>query len=384
MAIVFGTSADETISTAQGVTEDADLVFGLAGKDIIFGNGGDDVLKGGDGPDVLNGGANDDNLIGGLAADELHGGDGSDTADYTDSAHWVQVDLGAGLGKFGTADGDTYDSIENVNGSSGSDGLYGNDRSNVLRGLDGSDVLYGFGGPDTLDGGYGDDFLRSGSGADRLIGGEGRDTADYWLSPVGVEIWLETGVGYYGDAAGDTFDGVEDLIGSPFDDDLWGDEADNHFSGESGQDILKGFDGADRLDAGHGPDTLVGGTGHDQLLGGKDIDTMEGGADGDEFIWVNENEVGDNPASADKITDFDIAQGDVIDLSAVDANIPMAGDQAFTFIGMNPLSATPGQVNYYHAGGNTYIQFQTGTTADPEGVICLTGIHNPQASWFVL
>ena len=51
---------------------------------------------------------------------------------------------------------------------------------------------------------------------------------------------------------------------------------------------------------------------------------------------------------------------------------------------MAAFSGTPGEVRYYHADGNTFIEMQTGTSADVEGVIRLNGIHAPEASWFVL
>ena len=51
---------------------------------------------------------------------------------------------------------------------------------------------------------------------------------------------------------------------------------------------------------------------------------------------------------------------------------------------MAAFSGTPGEINYTHSGGNTYIQLQTGTVADVEGVIRLDGIVTPEASWFML
>ena len=84
------------------------------------------------------------------------------------------------------------------------------------------------------------------------------------------------------------------------------------------------------------------------------------------------------------ITDFNFAEGDRIDLCGIDADVYAAGNQAFTFIGAAAFSGTPGEINYYHSGGNTYIQLQTGTSADVEGVIRLDGIVTPEASWFVL
>jgi Ca2+-binding RTX toxin-like protein len=86
-----------------------------------------------------------------------------------------------------------------------------------------------------------------------------------------VVTWID-GSGTLGDASGssvkaqifsfsadetDTLTGVENLIGSNFDDSLTGDA------------------GANRLDGGLGDDLLVGGLGNDQLIGGGGIDTAD-------------------------------------------------------------------------------------------------------------
>jgi serralysin len=82
--------------------------------------------------------------------------------------------------------------------------------------------------------------------------------------------------------------------------------------------------------------------------------------------------------------DFNVAEGDRMDLSGVDADIYAAGNQAFRFIGNAAFSGTPGEINYVHQNGETLIQMQTGTSADAEGVIRIPGIVTPEASWFVL
>jgi Ca2+-binding RTX toxin-like protein len=51
----------------------------------------------------------------------------------------VSVNLATGRGFGGTAEGDTYVSIENVYGSSFNDTITGNDGANELYGLDGND-----------------------------------------------------------------------------------------------------------------------------------------------------------------------------------------------------------------------------------------------------
>jgi serralysin len=102
------------------------------------------------------------------------------------------------------------------------------------------------------------------------------------------------------------------------------------------------------------------------------------------FVWGSTSHTGATATTADVVADFNRGQGDRVDLSGIDANIVASGNQAFTFIGTAAFSGAPGQLRYVHSGGNTFIEMQTGTSADVEGVIRLNGIHTPDASWFVL
>ncbi|MCR9140392.1 MAG: hypothetical protein NXI27_30825, partial [Alphaproteobacteria bacterium] len=82
-----------------------------------------------------------------------------------------------------------------------------------VMGTDGNDVLSGGDGNDTLDGGAGDDILDGGAGEDVLIGGEGSDTADYSRSLSDLVVDLGNLLNNAGDAAGDSFDSIENVIG---------------------------------------------------------------------------------------------------------------------------------------------------------------------------
>ncbi|MFE1597361.1 calcium-binding protein [Methylobacterium sp. ID0610] len=90
----------------------------------------------------------------------------------------------------------------------------GND---TLTGTSGADQVRGLAGDDTLNGGAGDDTLIGGAGRDRLVGGAGRDTASYATATAAVTLDLKTGH-HTGDAAGDTFEGIEAILGSSFND----------------------------------------------------------------------------------------------------------------------------------------------------------------------
>jgi Ca2+-binding RTX toxin-like protein len=81
-----------------------------------------------------------------------------------------------------------------------------------------------------------------------------------------------------------------------------------------------------------GNDTLTGGNGNDTLTGGANVDTMTGGAGNDTFTFSSITDSGNGGATPDVITDFD-DNADVINLSAIDANTTVAGNQAFIWIG---------------------------------------------------
>jgi Ca2+-binding RTX toxin-like protein len=379
MAIVKGTTGNDWINASDGVTNDADIIYGYDGNDVIFGMGGNDLLKGGGG------------------ADWLDGGEGFDTASYSDSAQAVQIYLHLGIVQGGTADGDTLVSIENLTGSNYGDILSGDDGSNVLNGLAGDDMLFGRGGADTLNGGNGNDILVGGAGADTLNGGSGFDEVEYLNSPTGVYVSLQSGKGSSGDAQGDQLIGIESIYGSTYDDWLVGDDDANCLWGDGGADVIYGYGGDDSIYGHNGTDWLYGmdgidfisgGPGADHIRGGLGDDTLWGGSGADIFLWSSaaeaEYDLANLGCSTDHICDFNHTEGDVIDLSAIDANENVTGNQGFTFIDTAAFSGNPGEINYFYDGGDTYIQLQTDASPDVEGMIRLVGIHTPDASWFML
>jgi Ca2+-binding RTX toxin-like protein len=296
MAYIVGTDKDDTIEWTDGVTHQSDTIVAGAGDDTVYGLGGNDTL------------------VGGAGADRLDGGTGQDRASYKFSPSGIYVNLEAGRGSGGDAEGDILVSIEDVAGSHHDDLLIGNGGQNFLFGDLGNDTLKGGGGDDWLFGQWGNDIVKGGDGEDGVYGEDGNDSL---------------------------------------------------------------FGGADN-------DMLFGGSGNDVLNGGAGYDELSGGADADRFVWSHAGDTGPTAATADFIWDFDFAEGDRIDLGAIDADVYAAGNQAFTFIGDAAFSGTPGEVRYYHAGGDTYIEMQTGTSPDVEGVVRIFGIVTPEAGWFVL
>jgi serralysin len=168
----------------------------------------------------------------------------------------------------------TGNEVANVlTGNGGADNLYGGDGGDTLNGDAGTDTLKGGAGADTLNGGADNDSLKGGGGADALNGGAGSDTADYAFSSA-VTVTLGA-VGAGGDAAGDTYNSIENVSGSAEGDTITGDGNDNILTGGAGNDTLTGGGGADTLYGGDDNDTLNGGSGFDFLYGGNGNDTIQ-------------------------------------------------------------------------------------------------------------
>ena len=189
-----------------------DLLAGTAANNVLSGWAGNDTLIGRAGDDRLYGYIGNDWLDGGVGADVLDGGVGDDWISYAASSAGVTANLTTNMGSGGEAQGDTYVSIENIEGSAFADVMTGNTANNSLWGNAGNDVLVGREGDDQLLGGDGHDGLRGGAGADFLDGGAGVDTIYYQESSAGVTAYLTAGLvigfdaeGFGGDAEGDTY-----------------------------------------------------------------------------------------------------------------------------------------------------------------------------------
>jgi Ca2+-binding RTX toxin-like protein len=258
------TAADlvlSTVATNDTLTTTGNaLLFGGLGNDRLTGQGD---LFGEQGNDTLSGAV--------INASLFDGGDGADSIAHT-----------------GTT------SFHRLSGGAGADTLQ-----------DGSARTYLFGG-------IGNDVLIGGAGNDTMDGGAGLDWASYAnaTAPVVVRLW--SGFGSAGDALSDQLIGIENLLGSDYDDTL---------AGDAGANWLKG---------GFNFDSLSGGAGNDTIEGGERADTLRGGSGADVFRYAM---LDDGPTGAfDTILDF-VSGVDKIDLSALDANIGTVADDPFVFIG---------------------------------------------------
>jgi Ca2+-binding RTX toxin-like protein len=382
----------------------ADDIVGGPGVDEIYGGVGDDSLYGADGLDYVYGGEGDDIIGASPGRDFLDGGEGVDMLQLSFLSSFEHLRFNfqphSGGTAFRLSEGGRAVGFERINisggsgldtliGGAGDDQIRGWQSNDMLYGRDGNDFLIGDNGRDVVDGGRGNDFVTGNGDSDTLIGGLGDDTliggtnsdlftgddllegglgADtfragkgrtditYANGRTGVYVDFSLGVGFGGEAQGDRLgDGNSGiirgrLIGTAFDDYL------------VGGNLQFGGEGDDRL-------TIIDG-----------VHESHGGAGADTFALRFTNAF---YGTAAVIMDFNRAEGDRIDLSAVDAR-PALGFQTFRFIGGDAFSGRPGELRYELTDQGTRVEFQM--DADPEGDfwIFLSGVHALEASDFGL
>jgi Ca2+-binding RTX toxin-like protein len=278
-----------------------DRMSGGKGNDTLNARAGGDSLFGGDGNDILDGGANNDSLAGDAGNDVLLGGLNADTL----------------------SGGDGNDSL---GGGTENDFLNGDKGLDTLIGDAGNDVLLGGLNADTLSGGDGNDTLAGNAHSDAMSGGAGNDLL-------------------YGDDPGSASYGTDRLFG------------------DDGADTLFGFAGTDLLLGGAGNDQLFGGEHDDRLWGEAGADTLLGGTGADRFHFRTAAD--SNVDAPDQVADFSRGQGDLLDLSGVDASTLVLGNQVFAFIGAAAFAlGVAGQVRATDQGGGVFlVEAETGGDA---------------------
>ncbi|MCO6414653.1 M10 family metallopeptidase C-terminal domain-containing protein [Siccirubricoccus sp. KC 17139] len=162
-----------------------------------------------------------------------------------------------------------------------------------------------------------------------------------------------------------------------FNDTIDGHDGNDQLSGLGGDDVLLGGDGNDTLNGGDGADTLIGSDGtdlligggrSDSLLGGDGEDTLTGGGGTDTLVGGDSDDIFHFTALADSMVTvpdrvLDLAAGDKIDISAIDANSNSDGDQAFQQVAAFTHSAGEFTLTYDASTNTTTALFDaTGDT----------------------
>ncbi len=398
------------------------------------GNGAANSVTGGAGADTLSGAAGDDTLDGGAGIDQLAGGLGNDVYIINAGIDTITELAGEGTDSVRTAlsaftlaaevENLTYTGTVAFTGT-------GNGGDNIIAGAGANDTLSGGAGNDSLDGSTGDDSLIGGIGDDTYIidaaldgvveaVGEGTDTIRATVASVTMAANTEVLV----------FTGGGNFTGT-------GNADNNTITGGAGADLLDGRAGSDSMTgglgndvyvvdvatdvvlelAGEGTDTIrtdlasltlaaevenltytgagsftgtgnalanviMGGAGADTLTGGGGVDTLTGGLGGDSFVLVA---LADSPvATPVTISDFLAAQGDRIDLTAIDANSTIAGDDAFTFIGAALFSNVAGQLRIQTVGADLQVLGDVDGDGAADFAITLTSLATLAAAEFGL
>ena len=166
-----------------------------------------------------------------------------------------------------------------------------------------------------------------------------------WTQDKTVSVVLD---GPDGAARNDTYQVTDDnrlVLGLGGNDVLAGDGSRDLLDGGTGNDVLRAFAGDDALSGGGGSDRLSSGSGYDRL----------------DYDYVADS----GPAARDLILDFSgigPATGDRIDLSTIDADSSLPGNQRFDFKGTNAFDAA-GQIRVapFASGSNTLIQANADT-----------------------
>ncbi len=204
----------------------------------------------------------------------------------------------------GTSDGDLL-----VSGS-GRDMIFGGDGNDDIIAGAGADMLFGDAGNDRIFAEGGDDYIDAGAGKDVVFGGDGRD---FFVAADGDGDDVYYGGDMEGDNDIDTLDmsaiasGVVVDLGSGF-------------MGRGS--VISEHTGTDTI---WGVENIVTGSGNDDIRANASVNVLDGGSGNDIFRFGS---AGD--ADGDIIMGFQ--PGDMIDLSEIDADGCMQGDQGFTLV----------------------------------------------------
>ena len=377
---LIGSRHDDTLA-GDGV---ANVIEGGRGDDTLTGAGGDDVFKfaSGDGDDHIT------DFASGYKIDLTAFTSIASLEDLLDDIDTQGGDTEIDLPGGGSITLDGYTTALTADdfifyARSASRSTRGNDEANLLIGGAGNDTLRGRAGDDRLYGGAGDDRLYGDAGADILHGGTGSDTffityeADTvedtvfgegdnepgepagedptsvdtlsyaeWVKPAS-DTTGDTGVTVTLGGAGTSVSantGIENLIGSRYEDILTGDGNPNVIEGGADSDTLDGGGGSDTVSyqgsnaavtidltsnpqsGGHAAgDTL---TGFENILGSRHADTLTGDDSNNVIEGGRGGDTLDGGAGSDTLSYRGSGGAVTIDLRAGNATAVFAGTTA--------------------------------------------------------
>ncbi|MGO4916443.1 peroxidase family protein [Pseudogemmobacter sp. W21_MBD1_M6] len=395
---INGSSGDDTVDISR-LTSDHRIVFlSNGGSDTIIGNlRPQDVILFPEGSDPANtvvmmdadtglttatNGANTVSYVADGAGPQftdtvLAEDDGDDDVDgvviTTDAADHAACDdddatVTANSGLVGTGGADALtgtDAGETIVAHGGADMVFaGGGNDNILGGA-GSDMLYGDGGADRIFGEAGDDFITGGAGDDTVFGGAGDDLF--------VAASGDGNDTYYGDAMNGGA-GVDTLDMSAIMSDITADlgsgllDHGSVYAADSGHDTLWGIE------------NIVTGAGNDIITANAAVNVIDGG-DGENIFRFNA------AADADGDTVVGFQPGDKIDLSGMDANNDLSGQQTFMMSTTGSLGAV-GELLVSHEtredGEYTVIEGNAGGDSSAEFKLSLKGTHTLSDTDFTL
>jgi hypothetical protein len=281
--------------------------------------------------DVLTGTAGDDNIVAFGGDDVVVGDAGADAISAGDGADFI----------------DGGDGRDVIFAGAGDDQVFGGDHADIIYGDAGADRIFGEQGNDLITAGAGDDTVFGGAGNDLIVaeigdgndvyfgdegdGGTGIDTLDMSAATVDVTVKLGSGPLMKGSAS----------------------------SSQTGNDTLWGIENVNT------------GSGNDTITASNAVNVMDGGAGNDTFKFLT-------AASANGDTILGFEPGDRIDLSGIDANLGLAGDQAFTIITGAAFTAAGQLAISFESradGDFTIVQGNTDGTPSADFKIAIEGHH---------
>ena len=326
------------------------------------------------------------------------GGDLNNTFDdygfFNDTV--LVLDDGFSYGQIKTYEGDDFIYTARAQASTSHTIFSGSGNDRVAGGL-GSENVFDGSGNDSVQLGANNDTVNAGLGNDVYDGGAGIDMLSFlWVSNdgfsglefnfnIGVKVDLAlTTAQNFGGFGIDRISGFENATGGIANDRLLGTSGINSLVGAGGNDFLDGRAGNDFLFGTDGSDTMVGGLGGDVIDMNDVIQSLIGR---DVARYTNIIESGLTAAAWDTIVFFDkggLATDDKIDLSAIDANPLVAGNQAFVFRGAGAFTAVRGEVRLVVSGADTFVHIDNDIDAAAEMVIKVAGVTGLVKADFIL